>query len=208
MSKTMIERDLLFRSNTNGLKRRGGILPTIWARITSGQVILRKKVTKLQILRMKTLRRFLATSGDKMLTLFEELKGSDASPELVQVKNLIFWSKKSFEWKAAMRLKLRLSKVDLAQIFTHKRVAFTYIQLIFFICILNVFIHIGPELVFPGFRGRPVIADQGCEKYWMWAQPHGGHVQQVRCLFLEKKQEKTSFKILSIVENGRVTVRI
>ena len=30
--------DLLFRSNTNGLKRRGGILPTIWARITSGQV--------------------------------------------------------------------------------------------------------------------------------------------------------------------------
>ena len=31
------------------------------------------------------LRRFLATSGDKMLTLFEELKGSDASPELVQV---------------------------------------------------------------------------------------------------------------------------
>jgi len=30
------------------------------------------------------IRRFLATSGDKMLTLFEELKGSDASPELVQ----------------------------------------------------------------------------------------------------------------------------
>ena len=91
MSKTMIERDLLFRSNTNGLKRRGGILPTIWARITSGQVVLiRKKVTKLQVVRIKTLRRFLATSGDKMLTLFEELKGSDASPELVQVKNLIF----------------------------------------------------------------------------------------------------------------------
>ena len=90
MSKTMIERDLLFRSNTNGLKRRGGILPTIWARITSGQVILRKKVTKLQVVKFKTLRRFLATSGDKMLTLFEELKGSDASPELVQVNNLIF----------------------------------------------------------------------------------------------------------------------
>ena len=91
MSKTTIERDLLFRSNTNGLKRRGGILPTIWARITSGQVVLiRKKVTKLQVVRIKTLRRFLATSGDKMLTLFEELKGSDASPELVQVNNLIF----------------------------------------------------------------------------------------------------------------------
>ena len=31
----------------------------------------------------------MATSGDKMLTLFEELKGSDASPELVQV-HLVF----------------------------------------------------------------------------------------------------------------------
>ena len=31
-----------------------------------------------------------------MLTLFEELKGSDASPELVQVNNLIFSLKKSF----------------------------------------------------------------------------------------------------------------
>ena len=55
-----------------------------------------KKVTKLQIVRIKTPRRFLATSGDKMLTLFEELKGSDASPELVQVNNLIFSLKKSY----------------------------------------------------------------------------------------------------------------
>jgi len=30
------------------------------------------------------IRKFLSTSGDKMLTLFEELKGSDASPHLVQ----------------------------------------------------------------------------------------------------------------------------
>ena len=53
-------------------------------------------MTKLQVVRIKTIRRFLATSGDKMLTLFEELKGSDASPELVQVNNLIFSLKKSY----------------------------------------------------------------------------------------------------------------
>ncbi len=32
------------------------------------------------------LARFLARSGDKMLTLFEELKGSDAPTHLVEVK--------------------------------------------------------------------------------------------------------------------------
>jgi hypothetical protein len=35
------------------------------------------------------IRRFLSTSGDKMLTLFEELKGSDASPHLVQVQRYL-----------------------------------------------------------------------------------------------------------------------
>ena len=31
------------------------------------------------------IRKFLSTSGDKMLTLFEDLKSSDAAPHLVEV---------------------------------------------------------------------------------------------------------------------------
>ena len=50
-----------------------------------------------------------------------------------------------------MRLKHHLSKAALAQIFTHSRVAFMYIQLIFFICILDVLIHV-LSLFFQGFE--------------------------------------------------------
>lgn len=43
----------------------------------------------------------------------------------------------------------------------------------------------------PGFRGCPVFSDQGCEKYWMWTQSDGGHVQQVhsfhRTIFVLQK---------------------
>ena len=49
----------------------------------------KKGVKKVKQHNISLFRRFLATSGDKMLTLFEELKGSDASPELVQVR-LVF----------------------------------------------------------------------------------------------------------------------
>ena len=49
-----------------------------------------KGVKKVKQHNISLFRRFLATSGDKMLTLFEELKGSDASPELVQVRLVFF----------------------------------------------------------------------------------------------------------------------
>ena len=50
-----------------------------------------KGVKKVKQHNISRFRRFLATSGDKMLTLFEELKGSDASPELVQVRLVLFF---------------------------------------------------------------------------------------------------------------------
>ena len=50
----------------------------------------KKGVKKVKQHNISLFRRFLATSGDKMLTLFEELKGSDASPELVQVRLVLF----------------------------------------------------------------------------------------------------------------------
>ena len=41
------------------------------------------------------IRRFLSTSGDKMLTLFEDLKSSDAAPHLVEVMTNFYTA---FEW--------------------------------------------------------------------------------------------------------------
>ena len=126
-----------------------------------------------------------------MLTLFEELKGSDASPELVQVHLVfvccLFVCLLIYCWKDLSNSCFCPSRVS-------KMPFCLMTRLIQYSCKSTYWTKpMECTLCFPhpGFRGCPVFSDQGCEKYWMWTQSDGGHVQQVhsfhRTIFVLQK---------------------
>ena len=91
------------RSNIREHRKPGKISLIIWVETTSGE-IYSKQIYLLSSIRVFP-RKFLSTSGDKMLTLFEDLKSSGAEAHLVEVKqfqkpkylNLIIYHFQGFE---------------------------------------------------------------------------------------------------------------